>query len=59
MRWFTAVEAARQIGVSPTTIRERVRSGELVAANVGSVERPRLRISGESLDAFMRDRQVA
>lgn len=59
MRWFTTAEAGKQIGASATTVRERIRSGELVAANIGSEARPMLRVSSESIDRFMSDRRVA
>jgi len=40
--WVTIPEAARQLGVSPDTIRRRIRTGELKARGRGKTRQVRL-----------------
>lgn len=54
MRWLTTAQAGEAIAVSEATVRRWVDQGRIEAVNVGSVARPRFRISEDALAAFMR-----
>lgn len=58
-RWQTPPQLAEALAVSPETIINWIRSGELAAVNVGSgAKRPRYRIPPEAVEAWQRRRAV-
>lgn len=56
--YLTPPEIAKLLRVSHEKLIGWIRRGELAAVNVGNGTRPRFRISQESLDAFLRRREV-
>lgn len=55
---FSPGEIAGQLGVSANTVRGWINSGQLNASNVATPgKRPRWRVKGEELDAFLEKRQ--
>ena len=56
--YLTPPEIAKVLRVSHEKLLGWIRRGELTAVNVGNGNRPRFRISPESLDAFLRQREV-
>lgn len=56
---LTPTEIAKLLKVSPETVIGWIRKGELLGVNVGSgTRRARFRVSRESLDEFLRRREV-
>ena len=55
-RWLTTKEAARLVRVGWSTVQRAVSEGRLKANNVGSAQRPRWRILGADLDAWVASR---
>lgn len=57
--YMTPPEIAKLLRVSPCTVLGWIRKAELRAVNVGSGnQRPRFRVRRESLDEFLRSREV-
>lgn len=56
--YLTPPEIAKLLRVSHEKVVGWIRRGELATVNVGNGTRPRFRISQESLDAFLRKREV-
>ena len=56
-----AAMLARQLGLSPQTIRNWIHSGELEAVNVArrGASRPRYVVSQENINAFLASRRIA
>jgi len=57
-RFLTPPEIARRLRVSPEKVLGWIRRAELTAINVSNATRPRYRISPESLERFLRSREV-
>lgn len=51
---LTLQEAARRLRVSTTTVRRKVRSGELPALRLGASERHPLRVDADALEQLLR-----
>jgi excisionase family DNA binding protein len=58
-KYFTTAEVAEILGVTEGTVREWIRTGDLVAIDIAKGARHDYRISGEELDKFARSRQIA
>ena len=60
-KWFTAPEVAAILRVSPATVRQLVREGQLEGVNMAGpqAKRPRLAIPPDALDRFRESRRVA
>ena len=59
-RWVAPREIARQLGISPEKVVGWIRSGQLMATNVGDgAMRPRFRVSPEALERFLAARSTA
>ncbi len=58
--YLTPPQVAKELRVSPDTVRAWVASKALYAVNLGKGKvRPRIRITRESLDAFISTRSVS
>jgi excisionase family DNA binding protein len=57
---YTVRQTAELLGLQARTIRDYVKAGDLVAVDVGATgaKRPTLRISVESLQAFLESRRT-
>lgn len=53
LRYLTSEQAAEVLGVDSNTIRRRVHEGKIRWSNIGTPERPRIRISEDDLHAYM------
>jgi len=51
-------DVAKQLSVSPATVTNWIRTGQLKAANIAHGHRPRFIIQQADVDAFLRFRQV-
>ncbi len=56
--YVTTAEIARLLRVSSEKVLGWIRRGELTAVNVGNGSGPRYRVSRDSLDAFLKSREV-
>lgn len=56
--YLTPPEIAKLLRVAPDKVHGWIRRAELRAINVGNGNRPRYRVSQESLDAFLQAREV-
>jgi transposase len=58
--WHSVAQVAKNLGVEQAKVRGWIRSGELPASNVAAKlsQRPRWKISQESLDSFLQKRQA-
>jgi hypothetical protein len=58
-RWLSPPEVAKLFGIAPEKVVGAIRRVELRACNLGNgSQRPRYRISTESLEDFLRSREV-
>ena len=53
---YTVADAAEMIGVKPNYFYERIRDGRIATVNLGSEDRPKLRIRADHLQAFIQER---
>ena len=53
---YTIADAAEALGVKPNYFYERIRDGRIATVNLGSEERPKLRIRADDLQAFIQER---
>ena len=56
-RWMTPPEIAKLLGIDVHKVASWIRSGELIACNLGDGGRPRWKVSHESLERFLDVRQ--
>ncbi|MFG3510225.1 hypothetical protein ACGF5F_32535 [Streptomyces sp. NPDC047821] len=56
--FITTGQAASRIGSTSQYVRELIHAGHLDAIDIGIGERPRFRVSAESVTRFLRSRAV-
>jgi excisionase family DNA binding protein len=55
---MTVDEVARELRVSARKIYQFIQSGELIATNIGTVDRKIFRITRSDFDAFLQSRRL-
>jgi excisionase family DNA binding protein len=55
---YTIAKLASELGVGKARIKEWIRTGELVAHNLGSADCPRYRILAEAVQNFLKRREM-
>jgi len=55
---MTVDEVARELRVSARKIYQFIQSGELIATNIGTVDRKIFRIARSDFDAFLQSRRL-
>src|SRR5690348_5239078 len=53
LRYYSTEEVAELLGVNGNTIRRKIHAGEIRWSNIGTPERPRVRISEDDLKSWM------
>ena len=52
LAYYSTEQVAKLFGISVSSVRRKINSGEIRWINVGSVERPRIRITEDDLHAY-------